>query len=207
MNPSARSYAALLALFVYVALACGARMYWHRRRTGSTGLLGLSGRPLSIAWWSGVAFVAAAALAFSGPALALAGVAPTLFDSLATFVIGCVAVAIGTCGTVFAQSDMGSSWRIGVRESERTSLVTGGLFAIVRNPIFSFMLVGMFGIALMASDPVTMFAFALFLVAVELQVRLVEEPYLRRVHGSRYLAYCRSVGRFLPAVGATAIDG
>src|SRR5437667_3994671 len=38
--------------------------------------------------------------------------------------------------TVFlAQIDMGASWRVGVDEKERTELVTGGWFSIVRNPI------------------------------------------------------------------------
>ena len=39
------------------------------------------------------------------------------------------------------------------------------------------------------------------LVALELQVRGVEEPYLRAVHGSHYRAYEAEVGRFLPALG------
>jgi protein-S-isoprenylcysteine O-methyltransferase Ste14 len=37
-------------------------------------------------------------------------------------------------------ASMGASWRIGVDPSERTDLVTGGAFALVRNPIFSAML-------------------------------------------------------------------
>ena len=35
-------------------------------------------------------------------------------------------------------------------------------------------------------------------VALELQVRFVEEPYLSTVHGEPYDQYCRGVGRFVP---------
>jgi protein-S-isoprenylcysteine O-methyltransferase Ste14 len=35
----------------------------------------------------------------------------------------------------------------------------------------------------------------------QVQVRLVEEPYLRQVHGDAYGAYAERVGRFIPLVG------
>jgi protein-S-isoprenylcysteine O-methyltransferase Ste14 len=41
---------------------------------------------------------------------------------------------------------------------------------------------------------------ALF-VALKLQVRAVEEPYLAHVHGVEYLDYASRVGRFLAGVG------
>jgi hypothetical protein len=36
------------------------------------------------------------------------------------------------------------------------------------------------------------------MVALELQTRLVEEPYLSAVHGEEYAVYATQVGRFLP---------
>ena len=38
-------------------------------------------------------------------------------------------------------------------------------------------------------------------IGVQLEVRVVEEPYLRRVHGDAYEQYTTSVGRFLPRIG------
>jgi protein-S-isoprenylcysteine O-methyltransferase Ste14 len=38
-------------------------------------------------------------------------------------------------------------------------------------------------------------------LALELQVRAVEEPYLIRSHGDAYRAYAARVGRFLPGIG------
>lgn len=37
--------------------------------------------------------------------------------------------------------------------------------------------------------------------ALEVQVRLVEEPYLRRMHGTAHEGYTRRVGRFVPGLG------
>ena len=39
------------------------------------------------------------------------------------------------------------------------------------------------------------------LVLALLQVRIVEEPHLLRVHGSRYAAYAARVGQFFPGLG------
>ena len=38
-------------------------------------------------------------------------------------------------------------------------------------------------------------------VGIEIQVRLVEEPHLRALHGKAFDAYTSRVGRFLPGVG------
>ena len=46
-----------------------------------------------------------------------------------------------------------------------------------------------------------MVAVLLLVAAVQLQVRVVEEPYLRRVHGRVYRGYAARVGRFVPGLG------
>ena len=54
---------------------------------------------------------------------------------------------------------MGDSWRIGVEESDRTELVTGGVFGLVRNPIYTGMIPAFVGIALLVPNPVALAAF------------------------------------------------
>lgn len=44
-------------------------------------------------------------------------------------------------------------------------------------------------------------AVPLFILGVQLQVRIVEEPYLVQTHGDRYVRYARRTGRFLPTRG------
>lgn len=189
--------AAALALYVaYLALAFGLRTLIQLRRTGSTGFVGLRGHVGSAEWLGGVLFAAAILLGFAAPALALAGIA----EADGTWV-GAALAAAGIALTLYAQVAMGSSWRIGVDPQERTELVTGGPFAIVRNPIFAAMLPTSLGLVLLVPSAVAIAGFVALFVALELQTRAVEEPYLLRTHGEAYASYARRVGRFLPGVG------
>jgi protein-S-isoprenylcysteine O-methyltransferase Ste14 len=96
---------------------------------------------------------------------------------------------------------MGASWRIGVSDEERTDLVTGGWFSVVRNPIYAAMIVGWSGFALIVPTWLSFVAVAMIATGLELLVRAVEEPYLVRTHGEEYRSYASRVGRFLPGVG------
>jgi protein-S-isoprenylcysteine O-methyltransferase Ste14 len=196
-----------LALFaLYLALAFGARTVLQLRRTGSTGFKGISGRPGSAEWSGGVLFVAALGLGLAAPVLDLVGaIEPVVvLDGRVGHALGFVLYGLGLAGTLAAQWAMGRSWRVGVEESEKTEktdLVTTGPFAVVRNLIFSAMIPGFLGLALMVPNVCALAGVLALVVAVELQVRRVEEPYLTRAHGERYLAYASRVGRFAPGVG------
>ncbi len=194
---------ALASYVLYLALAFGLRTAIQLRRTGSSGFEGISGRPGSAEWLAGVLFVVAIAVGFAAPLLALANVVEPIgaLDTTAVHVVGIVLFVVGLAGTLAAQVSMGESWRIGVDESAETEMVTGGAFAIVRNPIFAAMLPASTGLALMVPSVVALAGLVALAVALELQVRVVEEPYLRRIHGSAYASYAARVGRFLPGIG------
>src|SRR4029450_7560436 len=80
----------------------------------------------------------------------------------------------GMATGVAAQLGMGESWRIGVSEEERTDLITGGWFSLCRNPIYTWMIVGWSGIALMVPTWLTIAAVATIAVGLEFQVRFIE---------------------------------
>ena len=208
MTADAAARAALVVYGLGIAVAFGLRTVVHRQRTGSGGFRGLSGRPGSAGWWGGISFAAALVLGAAGPAAAWAGaVVPPGRPPVLLTVAGLVLALVGFAGVVLAQGGMGSSWRIGVDADERTELVTGGAFAVVRNPIFTAMCTALLGLAAMVPTPVSVAAFGCLVVAVELQVRAVEEPYLRRVHGRDHAEYCAAVGRFVPGVGRSRPAG
>ena len=110
-------------------------------------------------------------------------------DGPGAHALGLVLFGLGLAATLYAQLAMGESWRVGVDESERTELVTDGPFAVVRNPIFAAMIPTSLGLTLMVPNVVALVGFAALVLALEIQVRLVEEPYLRRVHGQAYASY------------------
>jgi protein-S-isoprenylcysteine O-methyltransferase Ste14 len=179
-----------LALFaVYLALAFGVRTVLQLRRTGSSGFNGVSGRPGSAEWVGGVLFVFAFVYGLAAPVLDLLGIIePIAFlGGLPFRILAFAMFGLGLVGTLIAQLAMGDSWRIGVDESETTDLVTAGPFAVVRNPIFAAMIPAPLGLTLLVPNVVALAAFVVLVTALELQVRLVEEPYLIRTHGERYL--------------------
>jgi protein-S-isoprenylcysteine O-methyltransferase Ste14 len=192
--------AALVLYLVWFILAFGVRTVVALRRTGDSGWRGISGRPFSLEWSAGALFTVALFVGVAAPIASLLGVDP-IVDSTAVEIVGVVVTVVGILLTLAAQLSMGDSWRIGVDESERTELVTDGAFAIVRNPIFSAMVATAIGLALMVPNVIAAIGLVALLVALELQVRGAEEPYLRTVHGPRYVEYTRQVGRFVPGFG------
>lgn len=197
------AWLALTLYGVYLGTAFVARSVIQRRRTGSTGFRGISGRPGSAEWLGGVLFAAALILGVAAPLLDLTGALEPIVavDTVAAHAAGTVLAIAGIAATLAAQSAMGSSWRIGVDESETTDLVTGGPFALVRNPIFAAMIPTGVGLALLVPNVAALAGVLMLLTALELQTRVVEEPYLLRAHGEAYRRYASRVGRFLPGVG------
>lgn len=194
---------ALASYLFYLALAFGLRSWLQVRRTGRTGFVGIAGRPGSAEWLGGVLFVVAIVLGVAAPAVDLMGAVESIrtLDGAAGHVVGIVLTAVGLIGTLAAQVTMGSSWRIGVDTTERTELVTTGLFSLVRNPIFAAMLPTAVGLALLVPNWLSLAGFVALFAALELQTRIVEEPYLIATHGDSYASYAARVGRFLPGVG------
>jgi protein-S-isoprenylcysteine O-methyltransferase Ste14 len=197
---------AVLALILFAILAVitfGLRVAVQLRRTGSTGLHGLPPDAGALEWISGGSFVAGLAMV----AVALVLVAVGVFEPVAALdgTIGNIAgvvLAVAGIGLTFgAQLAMGDSWRVGVDPEERTELVVGGPFERVRNPIYSAMLPTVLGLVLMAPSVLSIAGFLTLLAGLELQVRLVEEPYLLQVHGNAYVEYAARVGRFVPGLG------
>lgn len=63
------------------------------------------------------------------------------------------------------------------------------------------------GLVLLVPNPVALAGFAALVVALEIQTRAVEEPYLLAAHGEAYRAYASRVGRFFPDVGRLRARG
>jgi protein-S-isoprenylcysteine O-methyltransferase Ste14 len=199
MNAAASIAVVLFAVFG--VLGFGWRSWLQYRSTGSTGFRGISGGATE--WIAGVGVVVALMVAVTAPILQLVnliepvGILSAVWIQGAGILIATAAIA----ATVYAQLQMGDSWRIGVDEQESTTLVHTGVFGRVRNPIYTAMFTFGLGIALVTPNFVACAGFILLVAAIELQVRGVEEPYLLRTHGDAYRAYTASVGRFIPGVG------
>jgi protein-S-isoprenylcysteine O-methyltransferase Ste14 len=196
-----RTALVLVVLWFVSLFAFRTALQWWR--TGSTGIRGFSGRVGSLEWNAGllaslgmlgsVLTPAATLLGWPGGALWFSD--PTLHG------VGIGVASLGIAGALLSQVRLGASWRIGVDACETTELVTRGLFGVVRNPIFSFMILSGAGLLAVLPTPFCAVSVLLTFAGIELQVRAVEEPHLERVHGEAYRRYAAEVGRFVPGVG------
>ena len=199
-----RGLVALVLQVGFLALVFVGRMLLHRRRTGDWGFRWQ--RHDRAARISGALFAAAIAVGTVGVVLVAFSVTSVwrASDSDVVFVAGLVVFAVGCGVTLSAQTAMGSSWRIGVDPTERTALVVDGPFRWARNPIFTGLVTAATGLMLLAPTALTIASVVMLVVAVEIQVRSVEEPYLR-VAMPDWSSYATRVGRFVPGLGR--IDG
>lgn len=203
MPPQTAANIALVLFAVFGVLGFGWRSWLQYRRTGSSGFRGTSGKFGSMEWFAGVGFPIALVVAVSAPILQRANiVSPVRFlDNGWIQGLGIVVATVGIAATVYAQLQMGDSWRIGVDEQETTTLVHTGVFGRVRNPIYTAMFTFGIGVALVTPNLVAFAGFLLLVATIELQVRRVEEPYLLGKHGESYRVYTAGVGRFIPGIG------
>ena len=187
----------------FVVLTLGVRVAIQLLRTGGTGLIGLRRGAGVLDWLSGILFVGGMAMSIVSLQLVLQDSLDPIdaLDTPALHVIGIVLAAAGGSAVFLAQLGMGASWRIGVSDEQSTELVTTGWFSVVRNPIYSAMIVGWTGFALLVPTWLSIAAVFVIAFGLELQVRAVEEPYLVRAHGGAFRAYAARVGRFVPGVG------
>lgn len=194
--------AALALYLLYGAGAFGWRAVVQRRRTGDSGFRGFSGGPGSAEWWAGALFAVAIGAGALAPVADLTGLLEPIpaLDLRWLGLVGAALAVIGIVGTLAAQWAMGESWRVGVDPDERTELVTDGPFALARNPIFAMMLVTALGLTAMVPNPLAVAGVVGLAIGLELQVRIVEEPYLSKVQPG-YDDYAARVGRFLPGIG------
>lgn len=197
------SWTAWVAFGIYLGgllVVFGLRTWLHYRATGDTGHRHSRPKTGSAPWWAQVLMAAAVVLGLTAPLLTATGVLspPSWLDGPAVAVAGLVVALVAFAALLAAQSAMGRSWRVGVDPSERTELVTGGVFGLVRNPVFTAMMIATVGQTL--AVPVWPQALGLLalVIGIHLQVRVIEEPYLAQVHGDTYRGYAARVGRFLP---------
>jgi protein-S-isoprenylcysteine O-methyltransferase Ste14 len=92
---------------------------------------------------------------------------------------------------------MGRNWRMAVTARERTELVTTGLYAHLRHPIYALSILLMLCSAVIVAT-VPMAAVAVVHLALMILKARNEERFLLAVHGDTYRSYCRRTGRFFP---------
>lgn len=110
--------------------------------------------------------------------------------------IGWSFLIIAFVWTIIAQENMKSAWRMGIDEANKTNLVTNGLFAYSRNPIFIGLILSFGGLLLITPNTFTMVIFVVEFILIQIQIRL-EEEHLEKIHGQIYLEYKSNTKRLI----------
>lgn len=91
---------------------------------------------------------------------------------------------------------MKDSWRAGIPEKDKTSLVTNGIYSFSRNPAFLGFDMMYIGVLLMYCNVLTGIFTAFCVVMLHLQI-LQEEKYMTATFGKTYLGYKKRVFRYI----------
>lgn len=109
--------------------------------------------------------------------------------------IGIIIAAFGVSVFVIAMTTMRDSWRAGIPEKDKTSLVTNGIYRLSRNPAFLGFDLMYLGILISFFNYLHLL-FALFAVLMlHLQI-LQEEAFLTATFGDPYTDYKKRTGRY-----------
>lgn len=109
--------------------------------------------------------------------------------------IGVGLVFIGALVFVSAFLSFGDSWRVGFDVNTPGALVTDGIFAFSRNPIYLFLDLWFLGIFLINGRLIFLIFAALAFANVHWQI-LQEENFLRGLYGQTYEDYSRKTRRY-----------
>jgi protein-S-isoprenylcysteine O-methyltransferase Ste14 len=126
---------------------------------------------------------------------------PVLFDAVifAWFpaqIAGAILCIAGYGLFVAALMAFGDSWRVGVDDRQPGALVTQGVFAISRNPIFVFLNLYTTGTFLINGTLIFLIFSVLLAAALHFQI-LQEERFLLKTYGDPYRSYLNHTPRYL----------
>ncbi len=159
-------------------------------------LLWLAWAPMVAAW----IYVPWATLAKSGRVPSLPGFATEepAYAALRWIAAGVAVLALAA--TIQCWRRMGKDWRMDVDPERKSALITDGLFARIRHPIYAFsILLVLCSAAIVPTSPMLAVA-AVNIALLNVKARN-EERHLLAVHGDGYATYLRRTGRFLPHRG------
>ena len=118
-----------------------------------------------------------------------------LIDSTAAKVVGVMLVTFGFVILIWAIISFGASWRVGFDARTPGRLVTNGIFAVSRNPIYIFLDLWLAGVFLI--NGTLIFSLFALLGIAHLHYQIIrEERFLAGLYGRAYEDYCARTGRY-----------
>jgi protein-S-isoprenylcysteine O-methyltransferase Ste14 len=118
-------------------------------------------------------------------------------SSATVFALGALVAATGIGFAIWARLTLGRNWSASVTQKTDHELIVGGPFRYVRHPIYTGMITGMLGSALVIGEWRAVLALVITFAALWRKYRL-EERFMLELFGTRYLEYRRHVPALIP---------
>lgn len=110
---------------------------------------------------------------------------------------GLIVAVLGDLIFIVSVFTMKDSWRAGVSKTDKTKLVTSGIYQFSRNPAFLGFDLVYIGICMMFFNWILFCVSAFAIFMFHLQIVNVEEDFLQEAFGTEYLEYKKTVNRYL----------
>lgn len=190
---------ALTMFITFLLLAVGGRIAIQYKLTGDHGIRPINPNSTKIALLSSILLLTSFLSVFILTLLDAIGILEPQITPGRIIEIAAITLSLtGIVLTIISQYQMGTAWRIGVDESEQTELVTNGIYSLIRNPIYSGVMLFGVGLLFLLPNIYMLLSILIGYLSIELHVRYVEEPYLLRLHGPEFENYMNKTDRYLP---------
>jgi len=110
--------------------------------------------------------------------------------------IGIILLFLNLVISFLALIQMKDSWRVGIKEDDKTDLIISGIFKITRNPYFLSYIILFLAYILLVSNVLIIICSLLSFISIHKMI-IKEEKYLEAIHGNKYLDYKKNVPRYL----------
>ncbi len=120
-------------------------------------------------------------------------------DTIAVAVAGIVLTAAGVALAMWARLVLGENWSAAVSIRKNQELIRMGPYRIMRHPIYTGMLLGLLGTAVVVGEVRSLLALVILGLGFYLKARR-EEVFLLREFGAGFEAHAKHTGMFLPRV-------
>ncbi len=118
-----------------------------------------------------------------------------LFNFLPLKIIGLIMIISGFVIFILALKNIGNSWRLGIDDRNPGKLVTNGIYAISRHPIYLFFNLYFLGTFLINGNLVFLIFAVLLGIILHLQLKR-EEKFLIGIYGKKYSDYMQNVSQY-----------
>ena len=112
-------------------------------------------------------------------------------------IVGILLGMMGDIIFIISVLTMKESWRAGVSHEEKTDLITNGIYQISRNPAFLGFDLVYIGLCFMFFNLALVVISLLAIIMFHLQIKYVEESFLKQEFKEQYLQYYQQVNRYI----------